>query len=668
MTEDRKITEAPSPESPIADDPCELVRALWEDSRLDKAEFDEACKREIEFALKNAHYEYDRQDQRDWHAMQPVTSDLFHMIRHKAAEIAGSEIYLDCRPVDDIADPLAADTARAVIESQIFDPLKRYMPCRRRMVIGGLAGRLWYTEIGWDPEIGSGECVFSGLPPWRVHVAPGWLDPHDPTCPWLGIEYDMRISDVWARAKKNGGEWDDEVLDVYSDGNASHEDGARQDTSTAGTLSGANTYPQFTGSSTETVKVLKWYFRRDRTRGRRAKMLPLPPPEHFMLCPECGYVDHEHPRDPMGALPGAGEFCPQCLRSAGETDPALVQSGGGGASDSPPPIPQLQRVTEIPEEEFFLRYPHGRMVIALPNAHVTAYDGEWDCPMRSFPVMEFKGYEHPYERYGLSDTFLHWTSQVILDLCLKSGFFQLMQNGDIIIAPFDALRTADDEPFEFTGDHGAIAYTRSTQAAQYVKHFQGSGISPGLPQFYGMVRDMMLMTQGTTDLGLAPSQSKDIPVGTVDKLTDVGEIPVRDHIRMLRETESIGFGIVLDICIHFWTEDRWTRTFGPQGIALMRLLKGEQIPNADVVVTGEPSLAKIDATVLNAVDRWLQYPEPAQNLTAKLLNIPATLVQQYRREMRDWQEQQALAGQPQGAANDAGAEAEGAQQDALAVA
>src|SRR5438876_1036306 len=121
-------TEGLNPDDPSNLDPVLLVKTLYEDSLQNVGEYFEASKRELEFCLKQAHYEYERNDPHDWTTIQPTTPDLYHTVRHKTEEISGSQIYIECRSVDDAAaDPMAPEVARGVIESIVLDPLKRYM-------------------------------------------------------------------------------------------------------------------------------------------------------------------------------------------------------------------------------------------------------------------------------------------------------------------------------------------------------------------------------------------------------------------------------------------------------------------------------------------------------------------------------------------------------------
>jgi hypothetical protein len=132
---------------------------------------------------------------------------------------------------------------------------------------------------------------------------------------------------------------------------------------------------------------------------------------------------------------------------------------------------------------------------------------------------------------------------------------------------------------------------------------------------------------------LSPEQSKDIAVGTVQQIVKQGEIPLEDHIQILREEESIFFGVLLDYIIHFWDEERAVKTMGPEGVIKIRRLKGAAIPNVDVVITATPRLAQIKIEELQALMFWLTLEPPARLIAAQLMNIPISFVRKYQAEL-----------------------------------
>jgi hypothetical protein len=633
-----------------AADPWRMCDDLWLDAARAYSEYDDAIKSDARFGLKLDHWKgLDSVDLDDPRALYPVTADLYDMMRHKWSAIARSEIYIECESAEgdegEIEDLEAVEDARAVIESVIHDPLKRYKVMRRRMVMGGIVARAWDMAIDWRADVGQqgGEVVFRTVNPTKRRIAPGWSDEHDPTCPWVAEEFEMRLSDVRKMGKTQGPDgqplWKNTEL-VKALGGTGQGDQSGRDTSTLPLNDGSR--PAMQSSGQKKVRFRKFWFRFDESVEGLKKSYDLPPDEQFMWCRRCEQADATYPRDELGQLPEQGGDCPRCreesiTRQMQGLDPMLP--------------PQLERISAVQESTALMRYPHqGRMVIyAVNQPSVVVYDGGWPCPLRSFPYMRYRPYDHMEEPFGLSDTALHKSSQMMLDVLMRSGYHQMIRNQDVILTKWQGLFDSSKQPFEFSDEHGAIAYWEDPLAAAQTKHFQGSGVSPGLAQFFGIVQGSMNRNRGSEDLGLTQEQSRDIPVGTVERLSQVGEIPVQDAIDVLHyECEAIGFGVILDMCSHYWDEARAISVLGPDGVLKIRRLRGADIPNVKVIVSAAPTIRQAKLEQWQAFERWLaigQVDPAAQLVGAQFLGVSPSLVRRYQSER-----QRMMEGPVQGAA------------------
>jgi len=627
-----------------AADPWRLCDDLWADASRAYSEYDEAIRNDARFGLKLDHWKgLDSVDLDDPRSLYPVTADLYDMMRHKWSAIARSEIYIECEPQepDDAEDLEAADDARAVIESVIHDPLKRYKVIRRRMVMGGIVARAWDTAIDWRADIGmqGGEVVFRNLNPTKLRIAPGWSDMHDPTCPWVAEEFEMRLSDARKMGKTKGQDgqplWKN-TESLKGDSGSGTGDRSGRDTSTLPLNDGSR--PAMQSSGQKKVRFRKFRFRFDESVPGLKPSYDLPPDEQFMWCPRCEHAVAEYPRDENGDLPGTGVPCPRCRQES-------IQRQMQGLEPMLPP--DLQRISRVQESAALLRYPsQGRMIIVAVEQPIVVYDGSWECPLRSFPYMRYRPYDHMEEPFGLSDTALHKSSQMMLDVLMRNGYHQMIRNQDVILTKWEGLFDSNKQPFEFSDDHGAIAYWTDPTAAAQTKHFQGSGVSPGLAQFYGIVSGSMNRNRGSEDLGLTQEQSRDIPVGTVERLTQIGELPVQDAVDILHQEEAIGFGVILDYIAHYWDEARAVRTLGPNGVLQIRRLKGQDLPNVDVIVSAAPTIRQANLEQWQAFERWLalgQVDPAAQMVGAQFLGVSPSLVRRYQSE-RQRMTMQAQAG------------------------
>lgn len=624
------LAEGIDPDSPISDDPLLMVKECWDDCERHYGEFDDAQAEEAAFGLQLNHYLWKGTNRRDTSELAPVTADLFDLIRHKVAVVADQPIFISCLPVDQLEDPLRAEDARFVLEWEVNNPLKRYRQLRRRLVMGAFAARSWALWLDWHPYIGAyGEIVPRLVNPSRLRVAPGWQDMHDMTCPYVIEARDLRIQDVRRMQSQQQGDggWQntDQVIADVLVSSTPRWGSASPDGSP---VLASDVTPTARGSLRKTARLLFWWGRYGQEKDDYQKVYELPAQDEYMACMSCGRVELDHWRMPgvepsdqnsegiPGPLPDTGNDCPEC-EARGVSSP-------------------LERIAHVSEEWSALRYPKGRLVIVAPGSNVVLYDGSWPCPTRSFPGMIFKCYDHMEEPLGLSDTALHWDSQLVLDALTRSGYWQMIRNQDLILTEHGGLFKADGvTPFEFTDEHGAIAYWKSPLTAKATSHFQGSGISPGLAVLYKMVRDTMAANRGSNDLGLTPDASRNIPASTISQLSQMGEIPTKDHQLALENEESVVFGCWLDMAIHYWTDERAVRTMGPDGAIRIRRLKGDDLPNVDVVVSSGHQIDSNKIQQYEAFSRWLADSDahPAARMVgAQILNIPPSLVREYEQE------------------------------------
>lgn len=607
----------------------QLVRDLYDDALGYYQEFHRAMMEELEFALSLRQYEDEQGNVRHKAFIQPHSLDLFHLLRHKWAQICRADLYIECRPVDQYGDADLAEDCTFVLQHVTGDRRLRYKASRRRMVIGALSARAWGMKVEFDPRIGPfGDLVFSDVNPCDLFVAPGWRDMHDATCPWVGERSKMRVNDVLAMGAFG---WD--TSGVQADSTMSHGR-----TTTFGQVAPAAVRNSRPGqpapgtSAQETVTVLKWWFRFDplqETYSQTSPTLELAPEDRYYECAECGHVEMpEGMVDDEEMFPESAGPCPLC---------------GQG---------EMVRADFVEEEQSFLRYPEGRLVIVCPELELVLYNDKWPVDLRSFPYMLLRAYYHPEDLYGQSDTSLLWSMVVIQNAVLRAGWEQMVRNADIIMTPLDGLVDADGNPFMFTDEQGSIAYFKDPMSAQSTQHFQGSGLSQGWGQFLMALQNAFKPNMGFNDVGLSGPQLANATMGAVETAVQQGEIPVDDHIDELNEEQSMFLGVVLDYIIGTWSVERWIRYAGFDGIQKVKRIMGSDLPYADVEVSVQPKLDPVNAEQIKSFQLWLQFDPPARMVMARLLNIPPSLVRQYEQARMEYalamEEEAALAAEAGG--------------------
>jgi hypothetical protein len=602
-----------------------VVCELFDDTRRVYDNEFKAINSDLEFALELAHYKDPASGQAKGLGddMQPVGLELFDLIRSKTGRVNKMGVYLDCRPVDDMADPVAVEDAKFALEHVIYDPLRRYMAHRRRAVLGAVAARRWVMAVDFDPTLGpfGGEIYYRLVDPTRFMRAPGCLDMHDMTCPFVFEDGDLATSSLLGMEGQPG--WMN-LDQLKPDGAKLGSDGLTRSVSTSPTG-----HPRPGASQTDTTHVVKLWLREDPERAdpvATGDYQPLPPEGHYFVCANCGLemspeesyaacidpMTGQEMADLSQGLPDYGPLCPKC-------------------SQQP-----LESVQHWQEESAYLKYPNGRLVWVAYEQQLVIYDSGWPIKCRSFPYFEIRNYEHPRYGTGNSDTSIQWTQQVYLDGLMLFAYEQMHRNVDIIVSLKDGLVDAAGMPYIFNNQHGNVAYATSPMSANLLQHFQGSGIPAGLMPLYQMVAARMQATMGSADLSIGPQQSKDIPVGTVRQMAESGMVPVDDFVAAMQDDEGIFLGVSLDYIIATWTQERWVRYRGMNGMDAFRLLSGSNIPNVDVFVSGTPNLEKVSADDMAKFSQWAAMPIPARRTVAKLTGIHPSIVSQYEKDEADF--------------------------------
>lgn len=611
----------------------ERIKALIEDARTYRYDFDVAMQEELDFALKLKHYEDETGETRDRRRVKPKGRELAGKLRHKVAKIC-EHLFFTVRNVDDQDDIKAAKDVEMILRGELNDPMKDYHQRREDMVMAGISARLGVVALDVVPGVGAFDCEVlprTVNPAGRFYWTPGWKSPHDMTCPWVAEIKSMRVSDI-RRMKQDGWKNTEEV--VADAGYPAIARGGDPTQAPGNTKMPKNSAIPGTGeSSAEPRATIIHFYERicsdTKLRPRKDTLRELRPEEFYLRCESCGYENRDHdgrdlPKQKM--LP-----CPQCAALAEES----------GMTVDPDLLPKLDLVRHEMDTEEVLSYPKGREVLVAPFTP--------GCPVllelpwrkiRTVPYFVFGGYEHPYEPIGMSDTAYDWSLQLIADALLRQAYEQMAENKDLIIAPEDGLVDAAGEPWQFADSQGRVAYWTG-QGNPQVQHFQGTGIPPGWREIFGQVQNVLMRDMGTSDIAMGPEQSRDIAVGTIKALQSTGEVPVDHHIRRLHRTESIGFSVWVDLIRACWTQKRIVRMYPKDGGAIFKEVRGLDLPGADVVVEAEPRIKDVDQQEVDALIKVLNSPPPLMKVLARKYGLSPTDINEYLSGMEEFKQQNA---------------------------
>ena len=544
------------------------------------------------------------------------------MHRYKVAQVMAEGPYVECHPREpDGTDPFASESAKRVLMSIIEDNTNRYSKFRRRVVSGGFGVGTWFGMVHWKHDRGPfGDVVFESLEPWQVKSCPGYLDLHDPCNPWVIIERHERIDSI--RAKGGDGEYDwKNTEDLWPDNKGKFRD--------IQSFARADAEPSpVREHGPDTVTVL-YYLARDakETYKEDAGFRDLEPDQQYMACPDCAHKEYEHERMPDGSLPEVGDACPGCLEKMMK-DESLTPS-------------YLYRVTREKLTNEKRRYTNGKMCIVAPYQHKVFYEGPWQAPCRSFPILQFRAYESPYEPWGGTDTLLYHSLQALMDQLRKQAYEQMVTSKPLLIfagGPGDGRGLVDfrGEPFRYTDANGQVAYAPDAAGnlAAYVHQFSPNGMPGSLPVLYNILSQSFHGSRGIGQVQFGPEQSKDVAYKSLLLQKESGDVPVEDHKQVWREEEGLFLGCVLDVWVANSSDARAVRYFGQNGAVGFQLLRGSDIPNVDVIVGTPPQIRQGAIEEVNAIMQWVQIPiASARRIVAQKLNLAPSEVAEVEAEL-----------------------------------
>ena len=541
-----------------------------------------------DFCLKLDHYLDDQGAVKDRSRIQFKGRELIGKVRHKSAQIT-KDFYFDVRPMNLAADEDEAQDAKRIIEWETSHPQKFYRTIEEKVVISALAGSLGIMACDFDPFCRpSGELTFRIVDPRKFGWTPGWANPHEINCPWVQEQRYMRIADIVMMGGQGWKNTDDVVADNGEVAITEANKGLHEKFATV---------------------LYTWYRNDDSTKTQKidpATPLPLDPANRYMACPNCG---HSEKVSDGSTLPDLNGPCPTCADNN--------------------QINLMQRVDhEFPTQQV-LAYPNMRLVICAPFSNALLYDGA--APkLRSVPYLFYACYEHPFDPIGRCDTDYDWSAQLISDATFRMGYEQMSSSKRVwgVLDGNQIRSSSTGEPWMFADKDGYVFTAPDIPTLQSgVREFQGAGLPPAWPAWTAMVQNVLTRDLGTTDIDLGASQSKRIPVGTIEEMVKQAEVPVAKHIEKLQDARSIFLSVVLDYAIATGADERVIGYMSDDGTYALKQLRYSDVAAAHVLCTSSPRAKKMALDEVQAMQAVLSSPSWMREYLAEEMGVPRAKLQ-----------------------------------------
>ncbi len=544
--------------------------------------------------------------------IQPKTMRLFNVVRHKLVSLATQEIRFEVKPVQFDADAYGAQLSQKILEQTILDPALRYRGTRSQFLNSTFSGGRGVIAWEYNPNVPGGVVARLG-DPRRTHAAPGVLDFHQSTCPFWVEEVPMHVYDVRKKADEAG--WrlpknihPDNWKSDYSTGNRSDTSNQPFDGQSNDVIPGVDE-----GDVDGIMTILVIHWRWDPFAETTNDRYDLPREDWHWQDPQ--QTDFRVPL-------GEGQ----------DATSAIAPLGPSGQ-------PMRLNTTRSTDDEFY-RYPAGRKDIIWPfNPEKKAlWTGDWlpgkvnaNVRLAHVPYMFMCAYRHPLRLIGTSDPQLLKTLVQIDDMSLRQTWEQLRMAQALVISQRGALTDANGRPFVPSDKPIEWAFTDSRLQAEGVKSFQMAGMNPAM----GMFRQFLASEWqwiGTGDVAMPDDRSRDVPVGTMQAMQAMGDLPLKSHQQDLAEEEAIGFRTALDLKRAYMTAPEMVGWVSETGDPMAEMVTSDMLAPVHVTVQTEPDMTRMQTDKIQAIAQFFGQIEDPQ-LRAELapsMGFPPHVVQRLK--------------------------------------
>ena len=567
-----------------------------------------------EYALKFQQLPEERRKELVARGKQPVvTLDLDDIIRYSCSTIGATQVYFDLslrgpgnsdQETAQLQDIVAV--AKAAFHDKLHDVQLGYLRTRRRVIKMGQACMVGAAR--WDVVPGGpygNEVVASPLDPRNVSWdAERFASPMEFGCPEIFIRK-PRVSVAWAKANP---EFDQAFRDALVADDGEHD---------VEPSSNPRVEPQPPGDDDDEMCTLveHWVMADPSEVPVALEPVALHPDEHYMACSTCGYSEQDLVGTPgydARQLPEAQD-CPQC-----------------GMTPEGAPVSQMHRIE--------VDHPIGRVPAYNDKHRLTVFaplqpkagfavDGSWPKGLTNFPIMWHVPDPFPLEPYGNSQTSRNMDLQSLKNRHMRIMGEQMERNRDLTVARENTLWDAKHQPHMLDGTQDYVAFTNSSEPIeQQIKQFQGSGLNSAAPAWMDRLDSELGRHRGIGQISADAAQIKGMPVGTVARIQETGDVPLDEMIKILREDEEPFISRGFELWLAYCTEAQWVDYAGPVGERAFRLFSSGDMPPWRLKVTAMPSLDAVDVDKINAMKSLMGASPAVIQFALRDKNIPKEVI------------------------------------------
>lgn len=562
------------------------------------ADYREMGKR-LAFALDFKHYK--QQDDDSPARVTPKDPGVFRITRYNAAQLSKRfPVNIRCRPEDSsfgtMAEAGCVDVQHA-LEDWIARPRNFYKYTRRELIWGAMVAGVWYTRVDYNPETRSAS-IESRDPRWII-LPDGFRNPHHPKCPWI-IDLDRVPTRIAQRMN-----WRNARSLRPDDGYDTPGPEPYQNKVNPGQVNLLDDPDGKAWSSSEMTTIARVYWRQSFAKKQSADLTqPLGPGLEHLRCDTCGWTSP--PAAEMGRELNPAEVCPQC----------------GGVAEL-----QMHRMSDV------AAYPNGRMQIIAPFQDNLGdlWNDEWPCNWPSFPFGFLQSYVHPAAYLPQSDASVHKSAVLMSNALRRTTYQQAVTSQSYFKLPGGGvIKNSRRQPFTFSPDDGNVMYDETGKLQQsQITHYPASSINTSIFALDDRIQSLFKSSDGTSDIAVAPGDSKDIPVGTIRAMTATGNVPLDEHGELLYDCESFEFGALAETLRVCAAEGMGVRHSDKRtGQSSFKQVYGAYMPRVEVVVSAGPNLDDADAAQLDTYQKLARVPPPYRRGMAKFAKVNAEVVQQ----------------------------------------
>jgi hypothetical protein len=245
---------------------------------------------------------------------------------------------------------------------------------------------------------------------------------------------------------------------------------------------------------------------------------------------------------------------------------------------------------------------------------------------------------------GKSDVTLMWDQQVAADNLATIALQRVFEHRSYWELPAAGMNDHRGSRFTFRDDQRNVMYRdASAMGPLDVRVHSAPGLDwQGFNAAYGVIQQKLVAYRGTTDFGLTPENSKNFAVGTIERLTQQGNIPVEEYKRRKNQELSKFYGVLSDYIHATYTAQRLTR-LNIEGTDLLVQLWGHDLPNFDFVVEESPEFTGLDKqrseafnAAMQVIPMAVQLGIPVGDLLevfADLNNIPRSVIRKLEKAL-----------------------------------